>query len=82
MALTWLFHLIGDIHHTLLLFLLGEYPNGDYGGNEKCVCVTADRAAIGPAHSLGLAAYVNPQCAHVEKHGDRVAEPVSKGGFG
>jgi len=37
-ALTWVFHLIGDIHkplHTVQLFTR-EYPNGDRGGNEMC----------------------------------------------
>ena len=47
-ALAWLFHLVGDIHqplHTVQLFTR-EYPNGDRGGNEICVRVAADRAAI------------------------------------
>ena len=47
-ALAWLFHLVGDIHqplHTVQLFTR-EYPNGDRGGNEVCVRVAADRAAI------------------------------------
>jgi hypothetical protein len=41
-ALTWLFHLVGDIHqplHTAQLFT-AEYPQGDRGGNEICVRVT------------------------------------------
>jgi S1/P1 Nuclease len=41
-ALTWLFHLVGDIHqplHTAQLFTV-EYPRGDRGGNEICVRVT------------------------------------------
>jgi hypothetical protein len=41
-ALTWLFHLVGDIHqplHTAQLFTV-EYPKGDRGGNEICVRVT------------------------------------------
>jgi hypothetical protein len=45
-ALSWLFHLIGDIHqplHTIQLFSR-EYPNGDRGGNEMCVRVASDRA--------------------------------------
>jgi S1/P1 Nuclease len=36
-ALSWLFHLVGDIHqplHTAQLFTV-EYPKGDRGGNEK-----------------------------------------------
>jgi hypothetical protein len=40
-ALTWLFHLVGDIHqplHTTQLFTV-EYPNGDRGGNDICVRV-------------------------------------------
>jgi hypothetical protein len=42
-ALAWLFHLLGDIHqplHTAQLFA-AEYPQGDRGGNEICVRVTA-----------------------------------------
>ena len=38
-ALTWLFHLVGDIHqplHTVQIFTT-DYPNGDRGGNEVCV---------------------------------------------
>src|SRR5262249_2591525 len=41
-ALTWLFHLVGDIHqplHTAQLFTV-DYPEGDRGGNEICVRVT------------------------------------------
>jgi hypothetical protein len=41
-ALTWLFHLVGDIHHplhTAQLFTV-DYPQGDRGGNEICVRVT------------------------------------------
>jgi hypothetical protein len=47
-ALTWLFHLIGDIHqplHTVQLFSR-EYPNGDRGGGEFCVRVAQGRAAL------------------------------------
>ena len=38
-ALTWLFHLIGDIHqplHSVQIFTT-DYPNGDQGGNLVCV---------------------------------------------
>ena len=38
-ALTWLFHLVGDIHqplHTSQLFSV-DYPNGDQGGNQICI---------------------------------------------
>jgi S1/P1 Nuclease len=41
-ALSWLFHLGGDIHqplHTARLFTV-EYTQGDKGGNEICVRVT------------------------------------------
>ena len=41
-ALSWLFHLVGDIHqplHTAQLFTV-DYPKGDRGGNEICVRVT------------------------------------------
>jgi S1/P1 nuclease len=47
-ALTWLFHLIGDIHqplHTVSLFTR-EYPDGDRGGTRMCVRVAADRPAL------------------------------------
>ena len=47
-ALTWLFHLIGDIHpppHAASLFSL-EYPKGDEGGTDACVRVTPHRAAL------------------------------------
>jgi len=38
-ALTWLFHLVGDIHqplHSTQIFTT-EYPDGDRGGNLICV---------------------------------------------
>src|SRR5215510_13207093 len=41
-ALSWLFHLVGDIHqrlHTAQLFTV-DYPQGDRGGNEICVRAT------------------------------------------
>jgi hypothetical protein len=47
-ALTWLFHLVGDIHqplHTTQIFTI-EYPRGDRGGNEICVRVTQARQPI------------------------------------
>ena len=47
-ALTWLFHLTGDIHqplHTAQLFTV-DYPEGDRGGNEICVRPAPDRKAI------------------------------------
>jgi S1/P1 Nuclease len=38
-ALTWLFHLVGDIHQPLhsVQFFTTDYPNGDEGGNQICV---------------------------------------------
>jgi hypothetical protein len=47
-ALTWLFHLVGDVHqpmHTVQLFTT-EYPNGDRGGNEICIRPTLNRNAM------------------------------------
>jgi S1/P1 nuclease len=47
-ALSWLFHLIGDIHppfHAAALFSR-EYPNGDEGGTNACVRVAQGRAAL------------------------------------
>jgi S1/P1 nuclease len=47
-ALTWLFHLIGDIHqplHTVSLFTR-EYPDGDRGGTRMCVRVAPDPPAV------------------------------------
>ena len=47
-ALSWLFHLIGDIHppvHAVTLFSQ-EYPKGDEGGTETCVRVAQGRAAL------------------------------------
>jgi S1/P1 nuclease len=47
-ALTWLFHLIGDIHqplHAVQLFTR-EYPKGDRGGGDFCVRVAQDRAPL------------------------------------
>jgi S1/P1 Nuclease len=47
-ALSWLFHLIGDIHppvHAVTLFSR-EYPKGDEGGTEACVRVAEGRAAL------------------------------------
>jgi hypothetical protein len=38
-ALTWLFHLVGDVHqplHTSQLFSV-DYPDGDQGGNQICI---------------------------------------------
>jgi hypothetical protein len=38
-ALTWLFHLVGDIHqplHSVQIFTT-DYPNGDGDGNQICV---------------------------------------------
>lgn len=38
-ALTWLFHLVGDVHqplHTSQLFSI-DYPEGDQGGNRICI---------------------------------------------
>jgi S1/P1 nuclease len=47
-ALAWLIHLIGDVHqplHTAQLFTR-EYPNGDRGGNEICIRVAPNTAAL------------------------------------
>ena len=47
-ALTWLFHLVGDLHqplHTVQL-LTREYSQGDRGGNQICVRVAPDRAPL------------------------------------
>jgi len=46
--LAWLIHLIGDVHqplHTAQLFTR-EYPNGDRGGNEICIRVAPNTAAL------------------------------------
>jgi S1/P1 Nuclease len=43
-ALSWLFHLVGDIHlplHTAQLFTV-DYPNGDRGGGAICMRVTSE----------------------------------------
>src|SRR5262249_56447705 len=48
-ALSWLFHLVGDVHqplHTAQLFN-ADYPNGDRGGNEICVRVTETGQPMG-----------------------------------
>jgi len=47
-ALSWLFHLVGDIHqplHAVQLFTR-EYPKGDRGGGDFCVRVAQDRAPL------------------------------------
>jgi hypothetical protein len=47
-AVTWLFHLTGDIHqplHTISLFTR-EYPRGDYNGNNMCVRPSRDRSSM------------------------------------
>ena len=47
-ALSWLFHLIGDIHqplHAAQLFSR-EYPKGDRGGIEMCVRVSLNATPI------------------------------------
>lgn len=52
-ALTWLFHLVGDVHqplHSAQLFTT-EYPNGDRGGNLICVRSTSAGKPIA-LHSL------------------------------
>jgi S1/P1 Nuclease len=50
-ALSWLFHLVGDIHqplHSIQIFTT-DYPNGDRGGNEICVRPTQTSDAM-PLH--------------------------------
>ena len=47
-ALTWLFHLVGDIHqplHAVQLFTR-EYPDGDRGGSDICVRAVENRQAL------------------------------------
>ena len=47
-ALTWLFHLYGDVNqplHDVQLFTR-EYPNGDRGGGDFCIRIAQDRAAL------------------------------------
>jgi hypothetical protein len=47
-ALTWLFHLVGDIHqplHSTQIFTT-DYPNGDRGGNRSCVRVKESNQAV------------------------------------
>jgi hypothetical protein len=47
-ALSWVFHLVGDINqplHAVQLFTR-EYPNGDRGGGDFCVRVARDRAPL------------------------------------
>jgi hypothetical protein len=47
-ALTWIFHLTGDIHqplHTSSL-ITQDYPTGDRGGNAVCIRVSQDRAPL------------------------------------
>lgn len=47
-ALSWLFHLLGDIHppfHAVTLFSR-EYPKGDEGRTDACVRVAQGRAAL------------------------------------
>ena len=47
-AITWLFHLVGDIHkplQTAQLFTT-DFPNGDRGGNLVCVRVKESTQAI------------------------------------
>jgi hypothetical protein len=47
-ALTWLFHLVGDIHqplHSAQIFTTG-YPDGDRGGNLVCVRAKESTQAI------------------------------------
>jgi S1/P1 Nuclease len=47
-ALSWLFHLIPDIHpplHAATLFSR-EYPKGDEGGTETCVRIAQGRAVL------------------------------------
>ena len=46
-ALTWLFHLVGDIHqplHAAQVFTT-DYPKGDQGGNQICVRQSLTRNA-------------------------------------
>jgi hypothetical protein len=76
-ALTWLFHLIGDIHqplHTIQLFTR-EYPNGDRSGNDICIRVAPGRQAL-DLHRLwdGLMT----SSSNVDRHREIATELLSK----
>ncbi|HMP02144.1 MAG TPA: S1/P1 nuclease [Gemmatales bacterium] len=47
-ALTWIFHLVGDVHQPLHVASLfsARFPSGDRGGNRFYIRVREDRAAI------------------------------------
>jgi len=58
-ALTWLFHLVGDLHqplHTIQIFTK-EYPLGDRGG-KICVRVSVDGRPNGSSQVLGSCDYI------------------------
>jgi hypothetical protein len=47
-ALSWIFHLVGDVHqplHTISLFTV-QWPNGDHGGNDFIIRAKAENQPI------------------------------------
>ena len=76
-ALSWLFHLIGDVHqplHAVQLFTR-EYPKGDRSGGDFCVRVAQDRAAVA-SPALGWTDHVEQQRWSVEKDRSRPSQQV------
>lgn len=62
LALTWIFHLVGDVHqplHTAALFTT-EFPNGDQGGNLIFVRPKADQPTT-RLHSLWDGAVIDSE---------------------
>ena len=63
-TLTWLFHLVGDIHqplHDVQLFTR-EYPDGDRGGSNICVRLAEDRSALRLQRFWGWVSDIEPEC--------------------
>ena len=59
-ALTWLFHLVGDIHqplHSVQIFTT-DYPDGDRGGNLICVRASETGSPMDLYRALGRSAHV------------------------
>jgi hypothetical protein len=59
-ALSWLFHLVGDVHqplHTSRLFSL-DYHGGDEGGNQICIRTKRTNEPIALPQVLGLCHYI------------------------
>jgi len=75
-ALSWLFHLLGDVHqplHTAQLFT-ADYPQGDRGGNDLCED-DAGGAGDGPAQVLGRCDYLKFESGAATERSNSAPKP-------